>query len=365
MKILIISNIPSPYRIDFFNELGKYVDLTVVFEAKSARGITFNWNIEEIQNFKAVFLKDGVINEKKIDWTILKYIKKNYYDHIIVTSYAYFTEMTALLALKALRIPYFLEVDGGLIRQENKLKKNFKKFLVSNAKGYFSPSNSSDDYLVYYGAKRNLIHRYPFTSLNKKDILDQLVLEEEKAILKKELGISKKKVVLAVGQFIHRKGFDVLIKASKGIDQDIGIYFVGGEPTDEYIELRNKYKSNHVYFEGFKSKEELSKYFKVADLFVLPTREDVWGLVINEAMAFGLPIITTDKCTAGLELIKNWKNGFIVESEDTDAIANRVKTILSDDKLKYKMGHYNLQTIKQYTIERMTEQHLDILYQEQ
>ena len=364
MKILIISNIPSPYRIDFFNVLGKYVDLTVVFEAKSARGITFNWNIEEIQNFKAVFLKDGVINEKKIDWTILKYIKKNHYDHIIITSYAYFTEMVALLALKALKIPYFLEVDGGLIRHENKLKKTFKKFLISNAKGYFSPSNSSDDFLVYYGAKRNLIHRYPFTSLNEKDILDQLVPDEEKAILKKELGISESKVILAVGRFIHIKGFDILLKASKDIDQKVGIYFVGGKPTEEYIELRNKYKSNHVYFEGFKSKEELSKYLKAVDLFVLPTREDVWGLVINEAMASGLPIITTDKCTAGLELIKDWNNGFIVESEDSAAIVNRVKTILSDDPLKYKMGHNNLQTIKQYTIEKMTEKHLDIFYRE-
>lgn len=360
MKILIISNIPSPYRIDFFNVLGKYVDLTVVFEAKSARGITFNWNIEEIQNFKAIFLKDGVINEKKIDWTILKYVRKNYYDHIIVTSYAYFTEMAALLALKARRIPYFLEVDGGLIRQENKLKRVYKKFLVSNAKGYFSPSKSSDDYLVYYGAKRNLIHRYPFTSLNKKDILDQLVPEEEKVMLKKELGISKKKVVLAVGQFIHRKGFDVLIKASKGIDQDIGIYFVGGEPTDEYIELRNKYKSNHVYFEGFKSKEELSKYFKVADLFVLPTREDVWGLVINEAMAFGLPIITTDKCVAGLELIENEVNGFIVPVGNIEILREKMELILKDSILQKNMSNKSLRKIQNYTIEAMSKCHHDI-----
>ena len=177
MKILIISNIPSPYRIDFFNELGKHVDLTVVFEARNAKGITFNWNVDSIKNFKVVFLKEGFINEKRINFKILKYIKKNTYDHIIITSYVYLTEMAALLVLKARRIPYYLEIDGGLIRQENILKKSYKKLLISNAKGYFSPSKLSDDYLVHYGAKRNLIFRYPFTSLNKSDILEKVIYQ--------------------------------------------------------------------------------------------------------------------------------------------------------------------------------------------
>ena len=61
MKVLFITNIPAPYRIDFYNELGKQIDLTVVFEAKGAEGIRFNWNIDEINNFKAIFLDEGNI----------------------------------------------------------------------------------------------------------------------------------------------------------------------------------------------------------------------------------------------------------------------------------------------------------------
>lgn len=60
-----------------------------------------------------------------------------------------------------------------------------------------------------------------------------------------------------------------------------------------------------IHFEGFKTKEELAMYFKAADIFVHPTREDIWGLVINESMAYGLPVITTNKCVAGMELITN------------------------------------------------------------
>lgn len=55
-----------------------------------------------------------------------------------------------------------------------------------------------------------------------------------------------------------------------------------------------------------------------ADIFVHPTREDIWGLVVNEAMAKGLPVITTDRCVAGLELIKNESVGRIVPVENID-----------------------------------------------
>ena len=65
MRVLFVTNIPVPYRIDFYNELGKKVDLTVVFEAKGAadQGIKFNYNFDEIKNFKAIFLSDGNIKE--------------------------------------------------------------------------------------------------------------------------------------------------------------------------------------------------------------------------------------------------------------------------------------------------------------
>ncbi|MDO5425085.1 MAG: glycosyltransferase, partial [Eubacteriales bacterium] len=110
---------------------------------------------------------------------------------------------------------------------------------------------------------------------------------------KEKIGIHEKKIVLAVGQYIYRKGFDILLKASEMLDSDIGIYIIGGEPTKEYLQIIENYGLHNVHFAGFMNKKELSDYYKAADLFVLPTREDVWGLVINEALAYGLPIITT------------------------------------------------------------------------
>lgn len=359
MKVLFITNIPAPYRVDFYNELGKQVNLTVIFEAKGADGIRFNWNIEQIKNFKAIFLNDGNINERKVDWKIFKYIKKGEYDHIVATNYSYFTEMAALIYMKLKKIPYYFETDGGLIRSEHIVKRMYKRFLVSNAKGYFSPSSSSDDYLMYYGAKKDVIYRYPFTSLRKSDIRENIMSKEDKSILKKKLGIKEDKIILSVGQFIYRKGYDVLLRACQNLDDDIGIYIVGGKATNEYINLCKELKLKNVYFKEFMKKEELSEYYKVADLFVLPTREDIWGLVINEAMAHGLPIITTNNCVSGLELVTDNENGNIIEVNDYKSLNNSIKKVIYSKNIE-NMCYKSLKKIGDFTIEKMAKSHMDI-----
>lgn len=361
MKIIVFCNIPSPYRINFFNELGKTTELTVIFEAKKANGIKFDWNTDQIKNFEAVFLKEGNIREKSINFKIVKYIKKNYYDFIIMTNYSYFTELFALLLLKLRKIPYLLEIDGGIIRKENRIKKSFKSFLISNAMAYFSPSDKSDDYLTHYGAKKSNIYRYPFTSINQDSILEKPVTKSDKSQIKNKLGISEEKIILAIGQFIPRKGFDVLLKACQGLKEKTGVYIIGGEVNQDYKKLVSDLGLKNIYFKNFMDAEQLEKYYKIADVFVLPTREDIWGLVINEAMSFGLPVITTDNCIAGLELIVNGKNGYIIDVDDHKSLAEKMILILNDEELRYRMSLHSLNVIKFCTIENMSSVHMSTL----
>ena len=82
--------------------------------------------------------------------------------------------------------------------------------------------------------------------------------------------------------------------------EEYTLCIVGDEPTQEFIEMKNNMKLDNIVFVGFKTKKELKDYYIAADVFCLQTRGDVWGLVVNEAMAYGLPIITTDKCVAGM-----------------------------------------------------------------
>ena len=114
----------------------------------------------------------------------------------------------------------------------------------------------------------------------------------------------------------------------------------------------------NICFDGFMPKQKLLRYYQAADLFVLPTREDIWGLVVNEAMAYGLPVITTDRCVAGLDLVENGVNGYIVPADDVSALASSIKTALAGDLTK--MGSNSLEKIRPYTIENMAKVHMEI-----
>ena len=85
---------------------------------------------------------------------------------------------------------------------------------------------------------------------------------------------------------------------------------------------------------------------------------DVWGLVINEAMAQGLPVITTDQCVAGLELVENGINGYIVPVSDNEALVTAINTVLGEDYRK--MGQAALEKIRPYTMENMVKAHVEI-----
>ena len=166
-------------------------------------------------------------------------------------------------------------------------------------------------------------------------------------------------MILSIGQFIHRKGFDVLLKAAAKLQPGADIYIVGGEPTQEYQELYQQLGLQNVHFLGFMKKERLLKFYQASDLFVLPTREDIWGLVVNEAMAFALPVITTDRCVAGLTLVEDGVNGYIVPVGDVDALAEKMNLAMSGDLAA--MGAAALEKVRPYTIENMVNTHIDIL----
>lgn len=359
MKVLFLTNVPSPYRVDFFNVLGESCELTVLFEKERASDRDTNWKHKDFKNFTGVFLKGlSVSPAEAFCPSVLQYLNKGEFDVIIVGQYSSPTAMLAIEYMRLRKISYILSTDGGFVpNEENKIKYMIKKHFISFANLYLSTSDEASKYLVYYGADESKITKYPFSSISEKDILNHKLTKYEKNILKEKLGITCENLIVSVGQFIHRKGYDLLIEAASKLNADTGVYIIGGEPTAEYIKMRAEYKADNVHFVGFLNKQELSEYYKAADLFVLPTREDVWGLVVNEAMAYGLPVITTDKCLAGVEMLEEGI-GYIIPSDDVEELTKALltvekKTVFDVDKV--------LDKAKEYTIESMVRKHLEIL----
>ena len=107
----------------------------------------------------------------------------------------------------------------------------------------------------------------------------------------------------------------------------------------------------------------LNDYYAAADVFVLPTREDVWGLVVNEAMARGVPVITTNGCVAGCEMIREGESGFLIPCETYEPLAERIMSLLSQDDIRECMVLAGLERVRGYTVEAMARAHAELFEQ--
>ncbi len=119
------------------------------------------------------------------------------------------------------------------------------------------------------------------------------------------------------------------MKAAARMPKNIGFYIIGDEPTTEYLQIKKDLALSNVHFAGFKTKKELAIYYQAANCTAFPTREDIWGLITNEAMACGLPVVASDRCISALEMIKDGVNGYIVPVEDDETLANKIPLALS------------------------------------
>ena len=356
MKITIFSNIPAPYFVGYLNELGKYATVKAFFERQTASDRDKSWDSIGAVNFRYVIF-DGIKigPESALTMKVISAIKDNI-DSILI--FANPTTPTGIIGInycKRHQIAYMLQSEGGLPKSGKGLKEIIKRKLIKGASLYLTGMRPKDDYFYAYGAPIERIRQYPFASLAEKDLINAIPTNEQKQILRNELGIQQEKMVLYVGRMLHVKGVDVLIKACQGMDDNIGVYLVGGSETEQYRSLKEQYGITNLHYVSHLGLERLKKYYLAADILVLPTRSDTWGLVINEAMSFGLPIITTENCVAGTQLIENGEGGFIVRSEASDELHERIVYLLNNQDTCKTMGSINFEKIRGHTYENMAK----------
>ena len=358
MKVLYLTTVPTPYKVAFFEELGKLCDLTVLFENKQVSYREKSWMVYDFHNFTAIFLRGLNIKDKKISLEAIRIIKNGSYDHIIIGCYSTITQMIAQKYMIDHNIHFIHSSDGGMIKEDSAIQRKIKRYFIGHASAWLGTGKTTSEYFEYYGAKKDMIFGYPFTSISINDILREPDSIDFKKLLRSRLKMSEDKIVISVGQFIHRKGFDVLIKAAAKLSS-IGVYIIGGSPSEEYYHLKDRLDASNVHFVEFKDKKGLSEYYRAADVFVLPTREDIWGLVINEAMAYGLPVITTNKCVAGMEMVEEGINGTIIMPDNVEELVKAMIHWTMNDKEAGSMA--SLEKARQYTIEKMAVRHYEIL----
>ena len=356
MKILFITNIPSPSRVDFFEELGLLSKLTVIYEKNHVDYREDSWLNFSANNYCSVYLSKNIFKKFMV---LKKYLNDKSYDRIVINGYNSVINIFSIFILSFHNRKFILSCDGGILKEESKVLYNLKRSLINKANIVLSTGKETNKFLNYYDCTNDKIRIYPFTSLHNDDVLHRVLNSSDKEKLKKQLGVKNKKIILFVGSFIKRKGVDILLESACSIPKDISIFIIGGEPTEETRNFVDRNNLTNVHFFDFMSKDKLFDYYKIADLFVFPTREDIWGLVINEAMANGLPIITTNKCVAGIELING--NGMLINSDDPDSLTRKITEVICNEEKLYDMSNKSIEIIKDYTIEKMALRVYDIL----
>ena len=190
---------------------------------------------------------------------------------------------------------------------------------------------------------------------------------------KDELGLANQKIILYVGRLLKRKGVNYLIeafaKAKKEIDAHLliiggeGLYGKTGEDRLSIDQLKMQseglgLKLNlDITFLGDVEDRVLLKSYLICNVFVLPginyLTGEPWGLVLNEAMQFGKPVISTDAVGAAYDLIEEGINGFMVPERDVEALYEAISKVLTDAKLEVKMGLESKRIISRYKYDDM------------
>ena len=353
MKILFMTQNEAPFRMKWMDEIAKYIDVTILHVGEYGGGVN-----SQYINYKPNRAYSKEISYSFFGKKLFKFseMKKEKYDLLMLDGYGFLAQQILIIWLKIMRRPYIISVDGGFVKhEENKLKRFLKKKLISGADAYLSTSKQTDDFIKYYAGMNVDIYRHKFSSLMSQDIQDG-IKENEKTALRKKLNLDDKFTIIAVGRFIPVKGFDVLLRSLEYVNADIQTIILGADEKDKYQKYLNDKNKNKVIFVGFCGKELLRDYYEASDVFVLPTRGDVWGLVVGEAMAYGLPVITTNRCLAGLEMIESGENGYIIENENAYQLADRIDELSKNQELCKRMSANNLEKIKKYAIDKAVEE---------
>jgi len=337
-KIAIIHNIISPYRTPLFEELANHpsIDLFVYYCAETHR--EREWHILKSDKYSYNILPSltlkfsGIISH--INPSIIPKLIREKYSAIIIGGYTDFTTQAAFIISKLMKTRIILwsgstTGEPSLLR---KLSSPLAKFIARHSDACIAYGTKAGEYLVSLGVPQEGIF-YAYNTVDTEFFQrENSNYKPKKKELKDRLNIKNGKVVLYVGQLIEKKGVRYLIQAFAQLKQeidDVSLVIAGdGRLRNELISLCGTLQLPDVHFIGFIQQQQLPLYYSIADVLVLPSTEEVWGLVLNEAMSCGLPVIATDKVGASIDLIRNGVNGYVVAEGAPDQLYQALKKVL-------------------------------------
>lgn len=351
-KILYITNIEVPYKVKFFNELAKHCNLTVLYERRLSDNRNKNWSKSEQIKYNVEYL-DGIKigNEFSFSVKFLKYAVSKKYDSIIISCFNSPVQMMMSVFMKAFNKPYILSLDGEIFLNGPGVKSKLKRYFLSGAKKYLTAGEASAQSLRKIINTKEVIPYY-FSSLTDSEIEEHILSAKE---------INRDNTVLVIGQYFDYKGMDIAFQAAK-LSPSVKYKFVGmGERTKMFIDEQHTEAASNVEIIPFLQKKDLEQEYKKAALLVLPSRQECWGLVINEAASFGTPIVSTTGSGAAVEFLSGNYDKYLACPENAEELCSKILLALDDKQGYPEYSKYLIEKSREYSIQKMVIQHCKAL----
>lgn len=355
MKIAVIATHPIQYQVPLWAELSALpgVKVSVYYASKHGLdeghdplyGKSFSWNIPLLDGYDYKFLKSRKIpilpdpTANLFPTGLIKELKKNPADVLLVHGYMNGAFLAAFLASKKLRIPIYMRSDSHLVgRDLDCIKERVKKLtlpiLLRNISGFFAIGEWNKQYWLHYGVPANRIKTTLFSIDNDRfrNTLENGI--SKVANLKDKCGlVGKKRIFVYCGNLQKHKGIDLLLKAFAKVrsqENEVGLLIIGDGPERHLVENKTVEKDGLCWV-GFVNQNELPYYLAVGDLFVLPSRTEPWGLVVNEALASGLPCIVSSIAGCSVDLIVKSGGGSVFNAGKESELADTMTRALDDN----------------------------------
>lgn len=346
MNLLFLTVIPSPYQRQLFQALDASgaVDLTVFYFTAGAHDR--EWKRPDLHPFEAIL--DGRTITRlgpSAHWnpSIMAEIDRLQPDLTVISDYSALTAQFAMRKLAARRQKWMFwgEVPG--FSKRGALGSFLRRQLqapIGRADGIAGIGS------VAVEAYERLFPGKPVFNIPYFCDLEPFRAARETTSEKETIDI------LFSGQMIERKGLPVLLDAFERIARKhprLRLLTLGGGPEKAaYQAMVPTDLCDRVIFHGHKDPKDLPEVFANADIFCLPSRHDGWGVVVNEALGAGLPILVSDATGAGPDLVDQGGNGFITPVGDAEALARALDQVAGDCALRAGMAQASAEKAAQW-----------------
>jgi len=379
MRVAILASHPIQYQVPLFRALAKRQDLSldVFFCSRSGLdtyedvgfGRSIVWDVPLLGGYRHTFLKSfpkdcgstsfaGQINPE-----IVEALRRGGYDTVIMHGWNLATNLICWIGSLMLRVPLLVRGDTSVLLQPTGGRRILKRArlapLFRTAAGFLAIGTNNARFYRSYGVPAEKIFLAPFSVDNARFMSAADSLRDARGAIRTELGVSDDgPVILYCGKFGQVKNPMELLKAYAKVPRERGAWllFAGdGELRDKMKHFVASNSLERVRFLGFQNQSLLPNSYVAADLLVIPSQYEAWGLVANEAMCSGLPVLASTRVGCVADLIRDGHNGFSYPAGDIDNFASTLSRMLADREGLIRMGINSRAIIAEWGVEQTAD----------